>query len=208
MEIISHRGYWLTPEEKNAVVAFERSFALSYGTETDVRDYAGRLLISHDPPRGDELDLDGLLRLAGPGRPTLAINVKADGLAAAIGKTMRAHDYERWFVFDMSVPDTRQQLTAGNPVFVRMSEYEQHPPFLDAAAGIWLDAFEDDGWRVPALAGLLSQGKRICLVSPELHRRAPHPFWMALRDAGLHIHDRVTLCTDVPEEATLFFQEA
>ena len=67
MRIISHRGYWNTPAEKNTIHAFQRSFALGFGTETDIRDLKGELVISHDMPIGDEIRfedfLDFLLRL-------------------------------------------------------------------------------------------------------------------------------------------------
>ena len=48
MEILSHRGYWKNEGEKNTKIAFERSFQLGFGTETDIRDYKGELVISHD----------------------------------------------------------------------------------------------------------------------------------------------------------------
>lgn len=205
MEILSHRGYWHDAAEKNTSIAFTRSFSLGYGTETDVRDALGSLLVSHDPPRGGELSLADLLALAGPTQPLLAINIKADGLAHAVAAEMARHSYTNWFVFDMSIPDTRAQLAASNPTFVRMSEFEPSPAFLDAASGVWLDAFETDGWRIAALAELLEKDLKVCLVSPELHRRAHLPFWQDLRDSGLDQDARVCLCTDLPEEASAFF---
>jgi hypothetical protein len=41
MQILSHRGYWQHPSEKNTEAAFRRSFLLGYGTETDIRDRDG-----------------------------------------------------------------------------------------------------------------------------------------------------------------------
>lgn len=35
MIILSHRGYWKETHEKNLPIAFERSFSLGFGTETD-----------------------------------------------------------------------------------------------------------------------------------------------------------------------------
>ena len=48
MEIISHRGLWNNTREKNSTQAFKRSFGFKIGTETDIRDYRGELVISHD----------------------------------------------------------------------------------------------------------------------------------------------------------------
>ncbi len=55
MIILSHRGYWKSEEERNQEVAFHRSFDLGYGTETDIRDIQGKLVISHDMPQGYNL---------------------------------------------------------------------------------------------------------------------------------------------------------
>lgn len=206
MEILSHRGYWHEAGEKNTTAAFKRSFGLGYGTETDVRDLDGQLVISHDPPRGGELTLAELLALAGDEQPILAINIKADGLAQPVAAEMARHGYTNWFVFDMSIPDTRAQLACGNPTYVRMSEIEPAPPFMDVASGVWLDAFESDSWRIAALHSLLQRNVKVCLVSPELHRRAHRAFWQELKDSGLHVNANVSLCTDLPEEATAFFQ--
>ena len=48
MIVLSHRGYWTNEQEKNKTVAFIRSFELAFGTETDIRDYKGELIISHN----------------------------------------------------------------------------------------------------------------------------------------------------------------
>jgi glycerophosphoryl diester phosphodiesterase len=45
MKIMSHRGYWRGEDEKNTTTAFSRSFDLGFGTETDVRDALGQLVI-------------------------------------------------------------------------------------------------------------------------------------------------------------------
>lgn len=206
MEIISHRGYWLSSEEKNAPVAFHRSFNLGFGTETDVRDCAGKLLVSHDPPVGTEISLEDLLEIAGAAQPTLALNVKADGLASKIADVMRHFQYRNWFVFDMSIPDTRMQISAGNPTYVRYSEVEQTPAYLDNAVGIWLDAFETDDWRIPVGAEFLHKSKHVCLVSPELHKRPHLPFWTKLLHSDVTAHERLILCTDFPEQARDFFR--
>ncbi len=205
MKIISHRGYWLNPNEKNSRQAFVRSFELGFGTETDVRDCQGKLVISHDPPKGNELTLEEVLQLAAPSHPLLAINVKSDGLAFAINALMKQYDYKNWFVFDMSIPDTRSQLLAGNPAFVRMSEVESNPAYLHQAAGIWFDAFDSDDWRIDSLKKLIAAGITTCIVSPELHQRNQLPFWDSLKKHGFSEHSGLILCTDFPELASSYF---
>ena len=48
MKILAHRGAWNTSDEKNTVLAIKRAFCHGWGIETDVRDYCGKLVISHD----------------------------------------------------------------------------------------------------------------------------------------------------------------
>lgn len=205
MIVISHRGYWKTADEKNRPVAFHRSFDLGFGTETDVRDLAGRLVVSHDMPKGDELDLDGLLAiLAGRDLP-LAVNIKADGLSAPLAERMRAHALTKWFTFDMSVPEMVVQLARGLPVFTRSSEFEAPPPIYDRAIGVWVDSFGATAPTPALIRGFLADGKRVCIVSPELHGRDPSDFWAALKADGLAEAPDLMLCSDVPERAVEFF---
>lgn len=206
MIIISHRGYWLASEEKNTVTAFSRSFKLAFGTETDVRDRCGELVISHDMPSDQAIMLATFLALLEKKSLPLALNIKADGLADSVKSIMQNYAKEQWFVFDMSIPDMRAHLACGNPVFARVSEVEPEPAFYDRIAGIWLDAFYEDGWQLDCVESWLTDGKRVCIVSPELHKRQHQPFWRLLREHVCLDHPRLMLCTDYPEEAQQFFR--
>ncbi|MEI6335430.1 MAG: hypothetical protein WCS87_12785 [Methylococcaceae bacterium] len=205
MKIISHRGYWHNVPEKNTETAFRRSFALNFGTETDVRDCLCELVISHDMPRGGEMPLTTLISLMGKDEQLLAINIKADGLAKLLCKTMANYNRANWFVFDMSIPDTREHLAVSNPVFARMSEVEQEPVWLDRIEGIWLDSFEDEWFDQTLIKSLFNKGKRVCVVSSELHGRDHSLLWSKL--LPLAREDRLILCTDIPEQAREFFGE-
>lgn len=200
MRIISHRGWWRQPHEKNSMAAFAHSFANGYGTETDVRDLDGQLVISHDMPRAAEaLPLAPVLALAHAHGVPLAINIKADGLAGPLHDALQAFPGLDWFVFDMSVPDMRGHLAQGNPTYTRCSEVEPQPAYLDRAQGIWLDALDTPWLNAREIERVLSWGKPVCLVSPELHRRDPLPLWQAITtiaDTSL-----LTLCTDLPDQA-------
>ncbi len=205
MKIISHRGYWQAPAEKNQPAAFARSFSLGYGTETDVRDAGGRLLISHDMPSGDEISVERVLAMAHAADPamTLALNIKADGLAQALGQALQPYPALDAFVFDMAVPDMRAYLALGIPVFTRMSEVEPQPAWLEQSAGVWLDAFHAVWYDNGLIADLLASGKRVCIVSNELHGRPHLPHWAQLKTLGAG--EQLVLCTDLPEEATQYF---
>jgi hypothetical protein len=198
MDILSHRGYWRAPHEKNGAVAFARSFDLGFGTETDVRDHAGELVIAHDMPNGTELRLTEVLDLLGDRDLPLALNIKADGLGPLIVEAMAGRPQTRWFTFDMSGPELIRQQRLAMPVFTRRSEYERNPVLYDQAEGVWLDAFEGLWFTPDDIAAMLDDGKRVCVVSPELHGRDPEPLWSMLRRVGLY-DSAIMVCTDIPE---------
>lgn len=198
MQIISHRGYWKEKDERNQAAAFHRSFDLGFGTETDVRDVAGTLVISHDMPTGGELTLDELLTIMAGRNLPLAMNIKADGLASALKAKFAEYGHTNWFAFDMSVPDMRSYLALGMPTYTRMSEVELTPAWLDAATGVWLDGFEGEWFTNSQIQTLLDAGKRVCIVSPELHNRPPKALWDRLKE--LEGEERLMLCTDLPEQ--------
>lgn len=203
MKILSHRGCWEKIEEKNKKTAFNRSFDSGYGTETDVRDIAGRLVISHDMPLGDELDFGEFLKLLKGRSLPLALNIKCDGLVTELVKVILKHQVDDWFVFDMSVPDMKSYLLAGVPVFTRMSEVEREPVWLEQSVGVWLDSFDSDWYDNNLIEELIKLNKRVCIVSPELHKRNHLPLWNQLRT--LSNNNLLMLCTDMPEMAVEFF---
>ncbi|KPB69159.1 phosphodiesterase [Pseudomonas cannabina] len=204
MQIISHRGYWLEKGERNLAVAFHRSFDLGFGTETDVRDVAGQLVISHDMPVGGELTLDALLDIMAGRNLPLAINVKADGLALALRETFARHGHTNWFAFDMAVPDMRSYLLEKVLTYTRLSDVEPSPAWIDQAAGVWLDGFDSEWFSNQVIDDLLARGKRVCVVSPELHGRNGLALWQQLCE--LKSQNRLTLCTDTPVDAVNFFK--
>lgn len=207
MKILSHRGYWQMPQEKNTVTAFHRSFTLGFGTETDIRDLDGTLVISHDPPRAGTQTLDSFLTLhreLGPGL-TLALNIKADGLQAQLKKSLEEFAVSDYFVFDMSVPDLLGYYKAGLTFFTRLSEYEREPALLEKASGVWLDSFIGEWYQDDLILSLVDSGKRLCIVSPELHGRPHLPLWERLSRLKERGDLPVMLCTDLPEEALGYF---
>jgi len=207
MKVLSHRGYWKALAEKNTPVAFERSFSLGFGTETDLRDLAGQLVVSHDPALPGALAADQLFAIHQQHGATLplALNVKADGLQQMLSRCMERIPQLDAFVFDMSIPDAIQWLKVGMPIYTRHSDVEPDPHLYNSAAGIWLDAFHGDWWDAGVISQHLDAGKRVCIVSPELHRRDHRATWERLARAGLPDDGTVMICTDLPEEAREYF---
>ncbi|TXN75964.1 phosphodiesterase [Methylobacterium sp. WL18] len=197
MKILSHRGWWLQPAEKNSVPAFQRSIEGGYGTETDIRDLFGQLVVSHDPPMRDALPWEHLLDLFTGTRLPLAVNVKADGLGPALADSMRQRDIP-WFAFDMSGPEAFRYATAGVPFYTRHSDIEPDPILYREASGVWLDGMRSDWFEAPVIERHLMAGKAVCVVSPELHGRDPRFVW----DWLAAVPGDVTLCTDYPDQAS------
>lgn len=216
INVISHRGYWKQPHEKNTPDAFRRSFSLGYGTETDIRDSvcAGekRLVISHDIPSGEEMFFENMLGIACEhGKPLLALNIKSDGLQDLIQEILAAHEYSNYFLFDASVPDLIQAEKKGLKCYTRLSEYETVPSLYDApnVVGVWVDAFQSGRWYDEAVVErLLSDGKEVALVAPDLHKRLDEfvPYFEWLKVSGLSQRNGLIVCTDEPERATQILQ--
>lgn len=212
MIIISHRGYWKDTNEKNRVEAFVRSFELQLGTETDVRDYNGELVISHDIPDADCLSFRKMLHLYkkhATERPPLALNVKSDGLQVQVKRTLSEEGIDNYFFFDMSVPDMLGYFSAGLKTFVRVSEYETLNSLYEQADGVWLDGFKDDLVTEAFLEKVINDGKRICIVSPDLHKRPYKNVWEKYKsfDSAILSSNNLIICTDYPEECVEFFND-
>ncbi|MEI6233497.1 MAG: hypothetical protein WCT04_10620 [Planctomycetota bacterium] len=203
MKFLSHRGLWTLPAEKNTPEAFLNSFAAGFGTETDLRDALGQLVISHDLPDANALSADVFFELYASAKQNLplALNIKADGLQMLVRTALEKYSISEYFLFDMSLPDALVSIRNGLTVFTRQSEYETEPFFYQQAAGVWIDCFHGEWLTTETIARHLDAGKKVCLVSPELHRRDPHAFWEQLSEMDLRNSDDVLLCTDRPAEA-------
>ena len=205
MIIISHRGCWKKPDEKNTIQAFINSVNLGFGCETDIRDHNSRLVVSHDVPHANSFEIDPMLELFENRDLLLAINIKADGLQELLQASLKRYHISKYFVFDMSVPETKKYINLGFNVFGRQSEYEPDIAFYDNLKGIWLDAFESVWYDVNLINRHLLNGKQVCLVSSELHHRNYSDHWKFLKSSGIIKNDDLILCTDLPEDARIYF---
>ena len=210
MLILSHRGYWKSTEEKNTQIAFKRSFKLGFGTELDVRDYCGRLVISHDVPDSASMEFRSFLDeyCEFDKGLFLAINIKADGLQKMLLNLLNEYQIENYFVFDMSVPDALGYLNFGMKGFTRESEFETEPSLYERADGVWMDEFKIS-WITPQrIEHHLDNGKKICIVSPELHQMDHLSRWKTYKEVSKNLgKGKLILCTDYPEEARRYFND-
>ena len=205
MIILSHRGLWKDDTQKNTLAALELSFSSGFGTETDIRDYQGKLVISHDIADEKSITLDSMLEVYCKYNKNLylALNVKADGLQDELKKSLQKYQIENYFVFDMSVPEGIKYLKNNFNVFTRESEYERSPSFYDKAQGVWMDCFDGDWINENAIIKNLENTKMVCVVSPDLHKRDYLNVWNNYKK--LSQHNNFFLCTDYPKKAQDFF---
>lgn len=215
MDILAHRGLWDQPHDKNSLQALRNALTQGFGVETDIRDHLGRLVISHDPPAPGSThpELSQLLNIyreLGSGA-ILALNIKSDGLHTLLQTEIERAGIaaDRYFVFDMAPPDALGYLRRQMPCYTRESEIEPAPAFLDQAAGVWLDCLIEDWIDDARILGHLESGRRVALVSPELHGREPYRAWQIWRQAARNWRGRgkagLALCTDRVIEAETFF---
>ena len=209
MIILSHRGYWKEINEKNLPIAFERSFSLGFGTETDIRDYKGELVISHDIADENCITVKDMFEIYNKYDKTLplALNIKADGLQVKLKELLEEYNITNYFVFDMSVPDGLGYLKQNIKAFTRESEYEKTPSFYEDAYGIWLDEFQGHWISKEVIEKHIKNNKQICIVSPDLHKREYKNEWQHYKEIEKELGiDNLMICTDYPEEAKEFFR--
>ncbi|MGE0588249.1 MAG: hypothetical protein AB7O48_06715 [Cyclobacteriaceae bacterium] len=207
MTILSHRGVWDDSHQKNALDTLLLSLELGFGLETDIRDFNGKIVISHDMPTGDECLFERFLgEYQDKGFDlTLALNVKADGLQDDVMDLLQRYLVTNYFFFDMSVPDQLGYRKKGLNYLSRQSEYETSPSLYADSFGVWLDCFESVWYDKEVLERHLVAGKRVCVVSEELHGRSNAKQWELLRKMPFVNDNRLYLCTDFPQKANEYF---
>ena len=221
--IIAHRGWWEAPEEKNTEQAFIKALQAGFGIETDIRDLDGQLVIAHDIPTlastpmpvARFFELYNQHTATHTVAPMLALNIKCDGLTAPLRQLLEHYNIQRYFVFDMSIPDTLHYIRAGLNTFTRWSDIEPEPLLLDKCNGVWVDAFYSDWVSFPLTHPKVSSEafnqQPLCLVSPELHKRQSYKAiwqqWQQQLVASTLNPNQLFLCTDFPMEAFTFFND-
>ena len=209
MRILAHRGYWNKDIEPNSPKALRTALEKGYGIESDIRDYNGRIVISHNIA-------DASCQAAEEGFKWLhefndkycfAINIKADGLKDILKEYFDRYSISNYFLFDMSIPQMVEFREMGLRFYTRQSEVEPEPCMYVDAAGVWIDGFWSIDWITENLLQRhIATGKEVCLVSPDLHGKENYKdFWEKLKSFDLDF-SKVMLCTDHPDEAKEYFQ--
>lgn len=207
MEILAHRGYWNESITRNSPLALHTALENGYGFESDVRDFNGRMVISHNIADASCQDAEEVFMWLHEYKDEycFAINIKADGLKDILKEYFEKYSISNYFLFDMSVPQMVEFREMGLRYFTRQSEVEPEPCMYEDAAGVWIDGFWKTDWITEdLLKGHIANGKEVCLVSPDLHGNSYMEFWSELKNWNLD-DSKVILCTDYPNEAKEFF---
>ena len=100
LDIIAHRGFWIKSNQKNSVEAFKLALENGFGIETDLRDFNGNIVISHDVPTESCITFHDFMAIVQEYPPqTLSLNIKSDGLQELSKKDLGS--YTDYFFFDM-----------------------------------------------------------------------------------------------------------
>jgi glycerophosphoryl diester phosphodiesterase len=189
LRVLAHRGVLdgRDPARENLLETLRAAARAGYGLEFDVRrDAAGRLVLAHDPAEWSaDRDAEALLEDP-PGDALHALNVKDPAaVLPALDVLERAGTAHRFFFFDfeLACADAAQAaaLSAavaarGAAVARRLSDRE---PVLDELLAdgdvehVWLDEFDGPWADRASVSSLISAGKTVWYVSPELHRPQP-----------------------------------
>ncbi len=208
MEILAHRGLWHNIEERNSFTALKKAVKEGFGIETDIRDYCGRLVISHDIANETCLSVGDLISfyIDGSFESTLALNIKADGLQGLIENMVVEKGISNYFLFDMSVPEMVVNKERNLKFFTRHSDIEEMPVMYEYSDGVWLDSFYKENWiSAETIEKHLNNHKRVCMISPEIHGFSNLWLWEELKEKELFREENLLLCTDKPIEAREYF---
>ncbi len=210
MELLAHRGLWFEKDQKNTMEALTLALREGYGLETDVRDLNGELVISHDMPRTGAIPFEELLAYykANGFSSTLAINIKSDGLQQKLLECLKKHGVDKYFVFDMSIPDTLGYLKNGLKTYVRRSDIENHPELTQITQGVWLDELKAEWINERVIIEESKLTPSVCIVSAELHGRESEGQWRNIKlavELGCPASN-LMLCTDFPQKAERYFK--
>jgi len=208
MNILAHRGIWKSIIDKNNIQSLKKAIEINLGIETDIRDYKGKLVISHNIADENCTLVSELFEVYQNMQSSvqLALNVKADGIQDLLIDLLDKYEIDNYFLFDMSIPELVVNEKKGLKFYTRHSDIESECVLYDKACGVWLDSFYDENWLTPEIIDRhLADGKSMCIISPEIHGFDNTNYWNMLKDNNYHKSDLISLCTDLPDKAREFF---
>jgi len=143
-----------------------------YGVEIDVRNYAGKLILHHEPfKRGDYFE-DFCAEFD---KSFLILNIKTEGIEEDVLSKIRKYNIKNYFLLDVSFPFIIKLIKTGEKkIAVRFSEFESIETVLSLEGmveWVWIDIFNKLPLDKDSFIKLKNAGFKICLVSPEILMR-------------------------------------
>ena len=168
------------------------------GVEVDIRDYNGRLCMTHDSfSEGEDLNTF----LAHYCHSQIIFNTKCDGLESEILRLAEKHNVTNYFFLDTALPTLVKLSGRGiRNAAVRFSEYEPLEftmRFAGLVDWVWIDCFTHLPLDQQTYSALHSQF-RICIVSPELQGHGRSKIAEFRQHLSAMPPDAV--CTDFPSD--------
>lgn len=217
MYLLAHRGLWKPNAKKNSKDSFRLALHENFGLETDLRDFNGSIVISHDPVINEKniLLFEDFLKFYKESRSKemLALNIKCDGIILKAESLLNKFEIKNYFYFDMSIPELiiacRNNI---KKIFCRDSEYEMTDKVLNLTNGVWLDSFGGMHHNLEtSVSFFLNKGKKVAIVSPELHGKdykLMYSCWSKIKCLNISEESKryIMLCTDNPLDARDFFK--
>jgi len=140
------------------------------GVEIDIRSNGRDVILEHDPFKDGELFTEWLKHWQGQ---SLILNIKEEGIEERTLEVLNAYPNLEYFFLDQSFPFLVRTINGGNKkTAVRASDLESvDTALLMNCDWAWIDCFLGDWNFLPGVVRRLQDnGKKICLVSPELVR--------------------------------------
>lgn len=140
------------------------------GVEIDIRSSGNDIILEHDPFKEGQLFAEWLMHWQGQ---SLILNIKEEGIEERTLGVLSAYPNLEYFFLDQSFPFLARTIKNGNKnTAVRVSDLESvDTALLMNCDWVWIDCFLGDWNFLPGVVRRLQDnGKKICLVSPELVR--------------------------------------
>jgi|TARA_B100000586_G_C19895841_1_gene336980 hypothetical protein len=143
-----------------------------YGVEIDLRDYKKKIILSHDPFKSGESFYEFLKKYD---HKFLILNVKNEGIELNILKILKKFKIKNYFFLDCTFPSLINLTKKGiKNIAIRVSDYESFHTLRNMkylAKWVWIDCFKNIPLDEKKYKLIKKYKYKICLVSPELHRR-------------------------------------
>ncbi len=164
-----------------------------YGLEIDIRDYGGKLVLSHDIPNDQSEHLESFLSHIQENN-FLAINIKSVEIESELKKILSKAKISNYFTFDWPIPSLKKAINYDLNCAFRLSEYEKD--IYPNCEWAWIDAFNEIWYDADYLISLKNNGIKLALVSPELHGRKSDIDKIKNLINSVEVD---AICTDIPE---------